>query len=315
MNPFRMFILSLSRIPPAAMLALIVGVAAVVAFAVNYEMTRTAKIQQEANDQLRSELQKKGKAVFAIKDIPEGTTIPSDAVEEREILISTIPTDAISSASLAAGRVAKYGIVANAILSQHDLAAQSVVQGFESRLPEGYRAITFGVDNNTGVAGFIIPDTHIDILATTGSGAETKAEPVLSDVKVIAVGQTFQRTPGTSNTSASSVTVAVSPEDAKKLVKAIVASKLYVTLRNDQDHTPVATVDVSNLFRKPATAAQVSMLPDYKSELPPPPSFEGAGQTAPKGLDLQSPAIAPNLRREVEMWSGSRKDILSVPNS
>ncbi|MBL0189535.1 MAG: hypothetical protein IPP97_27785 [Candidatus Obscuribacter sp.] len=85
----------------------------------------------------------------------------------------------------------------------------------------------------------------------------------------------YQKAPGgTASVPASSVTVSLSPEDAAKLIKAITASKLYLTLRNDKDHTPVATVDVTSLFVKPPAAkgggdAMAALPPP--SALPPPP--------------------------------------------
>lgn len=66
-----------------------------------------------------------GMVVYAIKDIPEGYEISTEALEERELSYSKIPVDAITSASLAHGRNAKYGIAQGQIVSQHDLAAQS----------------------------------------------------------------------------------------------------------------------------------------------------------------------------------------------
>ncbi|MFX4593025.1 SAF domain-containing protein, partial [Acinetobacter baumannii] len=90
----------------------------------------TKKASQVAQDDLNARLNAKGKAVFALKDIPEGQLITADALEEREMAATQVPTDAISAASLVAGRTAKYGISANQIVSQHDLASATVPQGF-----------------------------------------------------------------------------------------------------------------------------------------------------------------------------------------
>ena len=73
---------------------------------------------------------------------------------------------------MATGRIAKYGILAGQIVSQHDLAPQGISLGFEAKLKEGMRALTFGVDNNSGVAGFVNPDSRVDIIAMVGTGAE-----------------------------------------------------------------------------------------------------------------------------------------------
>ena len=154
------------------------------------------------------------------------------------------------------------------------------------------RAVTFGVDNNSGVAGFVTPDSRVDVISMVGSGADTKASPILSDVEVIAVGSLYQKTPGRSAAmSSSSVTVTVSPEDATKLIKAISASKLYLTLRNDKDRTPVATVDVTSMFGGgggPGGKDDLAALPPPNS-LPPPPLPGDAGAGLPGAMNPAAP--------------------------
>lgn len=316
MNPLRALFLSLSRMPPAVMLLIIIGLAVVVTMMVTGKVSEQEKTFQSKQAELEQKMNAKGKVVYTIKDIPEGQTIPTEALEEREIENSKIPQDAITSASLAAGRVAKYGISTGQIVSQHDLAPQGISLGFEARLKEGYRAVTFAVDNNSGVAGFVTPESHVDIIAMVGAGPDTKASPILSDVEVIAVGQMYQKTPGAATAvPASSVTVAVSPEDAGKLIKGIVAGKLYLTLRNDKDHTPVATVDVTSLFAKPpAPKSELAALPP-PSALPPPPlpGAPDAGGGMPGAMPSAPPPPPP--LHEIEIWSGSKKDVLSVPKS
>jgi len=315
MNPLRALFLSLSRMPPAVMLLIIVGLAVLVTMMVTGKVSEQENKYAAQKAELEQKMSAKGKVVYTIKDIPEGQTIPTEALEEREIEQQKIPADAITSASLAAGRVAKYGISSGQIVSQHDLAPQGISLGFESRLKEGMRAVTFAVDNNSGVAGFVTPESHVDIVAMVGSAAETKAQPILSDVEVIAVGQMYQKTPGqTTAVPASSVTVAVTPEDAQKLIKGVVAGKLYLTLRNDKDHTPVATVDVTSLFAKPAAPKnELAALPP-PSALPPPPlpGVPDAGPGAGPGALPAAPPPPPPLH-EIEVWSGSKKDVLSVP--
>jgi pilus assembly protein CpaB len=315
MNPLRALFLSLSRMPPAVMLVIIVGLAVVVTIMVTGKVSEQETQFKAKQAELETKMSMKGKVVYTIKDIPEGQSIPTEALEEREIEQSKIPQDAITSASLAAGRVAKYGIATGTIVSQHDLAPQGISLGFEARLKEGMRAVTFGIDNNTGVAGFVQPESHVDIMAIVGAGADTKAQPILSDVEIIAVGQIFQKAPTGQAQPASSVTVALAPEDAQKLIKAINSGKLYLTLRNDKDHTPVATVDVTTLYGKPsAPKNELAALPP-PSALPPPPlpGAPDAGMGGPGALPAAPPPPPP--LHEIEIWSGSKKDVLSVPKS
>lgn len=322
MNPLRALFLSLSRMPPALMLLIIIGLAVLVTMMVTGRVSQQQADFEAKKKDLEAKMSAKGKVVYATKDIPEGQAIPTDALEEKEIEQSKIPMDALTSASLASGRVAKYGISQGQIVSQHDLAPQGISLGFESRLREGMRAVTFAVDNNTGVAGFVTPESHVDLYAMVGNGADTKVAPVLSDVEVIAVGQMYQKQPGgTAAVPANSVTVLVTPEDAQKLISSISAAKLYLALRNEKDHAPVATVDVISLFAKAPDkqADDIANLPP-PSALPPPPvpgGFDGDLPALPGGDDGELPSAAPPPPplHEIEIWSGSKKDVLSVPKN
>jgi pilus assembly protein CpaB len=312
MNPLRALVLQLSRIPIALLLVIIVVVAGVIAMGVTSIITESQKSYEVRRLELEQKANAKGKVVYTIHDIAEGQPIPSDALEEKEIEQNKIPQDAITSNSLATGRIAKYGILAGQIVSQHDLAPQGISLGFESKLKEGMRAVTFGVDNNSGVAGFVTPDSHVDVVAMVGAGADTKASPILSDVEVIAVGQLYQKSPGQSAAMpSSSVTVCVSPEDANKLIKAISASKLYLTLRNDKDRTPVATVDVTSMFGGAPGSPGGDLSMQQPQGLPPPPLPGGPDMGMPGAMNSAAPPPAP--LHEVEIWSGSKKDVVSVP--
>ncbi|MBX9952755.1 MAG: Flp pilus assembly protein CpaB [Candidatus Obscuribacterales bacterium] len=312
MNPLRSLFLSISRIPPAMMLLIIVGLASLVTFQVSSYVNGTKNKYDDELNRMKQAQAAKGKVVYAIRDIPEGTAIPMDYLEERELEVGKIPVDSVSNASLVAGRISKFGITAGQLLSQHDLAPQGMTLGFEARLKQGMRAVTFAVDANTGVAGFLNPESHVDVLAMVGAGADTKASPILSDIEVIAVGQTYQRQTGQQGaTPASSITVAVTPEDAQKLVKAVAASKLYLSLRNEKDHQPIATVDVTSLFAKPAKAdPNIAMLPEpTRFNLPEPPTMNGLG--TPTASSVALPPHQP--AHEIEVWAASRKDVVSVP--
>lgn len=313
MNPLRALFVGISRMPPAVMLATIIGLAVGVTMLVTDRLKQQEDAYKKKTDEMTAELAKKSTVVYAIRDIPEGQTIASEALEERQIDAAKQPQDAIVSSAAAAGRISKYGISTGQIVSQHDLQPLGIGMGFEARLKPGMRAVTFAVDNNTGVAGFVAPESHVDIISMVGSGPETKAQPVLSDVEVIAVGQTYQKAPGATQAApASSVTVAVAPDEAQKLIKAVLASKIYLSLRNNSDHTPVATVDVTSLFAKPpAQHSEVSML----TPMPPvpPPVPVGANDANSLLIPTQSAGAPVPAPYEIEAWSGSKKDVVSVP--
>ncbi len=315
LNPLRTLFLMLSRTPPAIMLLMIIGVAVLVTVTV----TSSESVRDKAFNDTLKDLERKNnaktKVVYVIKDIADGQVITSEALEEKEIELARTPQDAVTNSTIAIGRTVKYGVSTGQILSTHDLAPQGISLSFESHVKEGMRAVTFAVDANSGVAGFIAPDSHVDILGMAGSGADTKVAPILSDVQVVAVGQMFERQAKNQANPAGSVTVAVSPEDTQKLIKALSASKLYLSLRNGRDHTPVATVDVTALYPRPAKAISATNSGEQalSNLIPPPLPDFNAGPLASASFNSSSAQPVPPPLHEIEMWTGSKKDVVSVP--
>jgi len=315
MNPFRSLFLSLSRMPPILMLFIILGLAVVVTM---YVMGIVSQSQEQLQRERALQEQKasaKVKVVYATKNIDEGEIIPQEALEERDVEAAKAPVDAFNSINAVVGQQAAYPVPAGTIVSNHAIKPMAVQTGFEGKIKEGMRALTFGVDTNSGVAGFIAPSSHVDVIAITGSADSTKAAPVMSDVEVIAVGTTYQKAPGSTTANpAGSVTVTVTPEDAIKLIRSISAAKLYLTLRNDKDHTPVAIVDVKDLFPKHAAAPDTSIASNLPAPTLPPPPMPNAPDAGPgPGGGAGAAPPPPPPMHEIEMWSGSKKEVLSVP--
>lgn len=318
MNPLRALFLTLSRTPPAIMLVMIVGLAVLITVTIT-NSTESNKAQLEEQRRLMVErANAKTKAVYVVKDIPEGAVIQADALVEKDLELGRVPQDAVSNSTIAIGRRAKFGVNAGQILSSHDLAPMGISLDFNSRLPEGMRAVTFAVDSNSGVAGFVTPQSHVDVISMVGAGAETRVSAILSDVQVVAVGQQYEReAKGTGAIPASSVTVAVSPEDTQKLIKAVAASKLYLSLRNDRDHTPIATVDVTALFPSAKKATNAGEYSPISMTLPEPPLPKAEADLPAMDRVCGGPPLAitaPPLH-EIEVWSGSKKDVLALPSS
>lgn len=317
MNPFRNMFLSLSRMPPFLMLLIICGLA-VTATALYMQQADKAK-NEVAQIKAASEAEKNVKdyVVMTKKDITEGELFSDQNVELKEVQKAQVPQQAVQSTSGLYGNAANCAIASGNIVFQSFVKPiQAQVTDFEGKIGQGMRAVTFGIDTNSGVAGFVAPDSLVDILCITGAGAEVKAAPVLSTVKVIAVGTTYRKAPGeTQATAASSVTVVVNPDDAEKLVKSVTAGRPYLVLRNSKDLTPVPTVDIAALFPKPKeievpTETASNSLPP--PSLPPPPLPGGTGSVGSPDAAPPGPPPPPPMH-EIELWSGSKKEVLSVP--
>jgi pilus assembly protein CpaB len=127
------------------------------------------------------------------------------------------------------------------------------------------RAMTIHVNDATGVAGFLQPGDHVDVLLTHTDGppgtaatapSSAKIEVLLQDVLVRAIDQDFNvRKDATSSIKA--VTVEVSPRDAQKLTLASTIGMLSLTLRNTRSKQQVAPSSLSVKDLMPPTVPPV----------------------------------------------------------
>jgi len=93
-----------------------------------------------------------------------------------------------------------------------------------------------------GVAGFMMPGTHVDVLVTfrTGNNGDQTTETVLQDVQILAVDQKTAPDPQGKATTANVVTLLVNPDDAEKAVLAAAQGAVHFVLRNGTDHDHVS---------------------------------------------------------------------------
>jgi pilus assembly protein CpaB len=122
------------------------------------------------------------------------------------------------------------------------------------------RAIALKSDEVVGVAGFLLPGTHVDVLVTlrdnTGPGPVTAT--ALQDVEVLAAGQQYQPDPTGKPKSVDVVTLLLKPEDAAKAVLASSQGTIHFVLRNgtDREQADAPPVTLSQLMTaRPAKAA------------------------------------------------------------
>jgi pilus assembly protein CpaB len=113
-------------------------------------------------------------------------------------------------------------------------------------LSPGMRAATIRIDEIAGVGGFITPGDHVDIISTrqaraaggaeggSSGGDRMISEVILSDVKVLSVGQGLDQH-DTAPKVAHSVTVEVDAAGAKKIAEARAIGHLSLSLRSVLD--------------------------------------------------------------------------------
>ncbi len=145
-----------------------------------------------------------------------------------------------------AGRVLVYRLAARQPVLGPYLASPGSGLGLAANIPTGMRATSVRCDEVVGVAGFLLPGSHVDVLATIhGEGASAPAtQIVLQDVEVLTIDQKVAPDPGAKAEKASVVTLLLRPEEAQKLVLAATQGSIHFVLRNGGDHGKSAAVPV-----------------------------------------------------------------------
>lgn len=127
-----------------------------------------------------------------------------------------------------------------------DLSAPGSGAGLIAKIPAGMRAIALRSDEVVGVAGFLLPGTHVDVLVTyrDNDHPEPVTATVLQDAEVLAAGHQFQPDPSGKPTSVDVVTLLLTPEDAEKAVLASSQGSIHFVLRNGADSARVDTAPI-----------------------------------------------------------------------
>jgi pilus assembly protein CpaB len=145
-------------------------------------------------------------------------------------------------------------------------------------VPENLRGVTIKVDDAVRESGFVSPNSRVDVVVSIADGqgsGEKKAKVILQNVPVLAAGQSVEMR-GNKPVPITTVTLALTPEQAERLALAQTDGRLMLATRKLGDDRIVQTpgtnvkklLDISPAAaptRKPALTQVKS------SETPPPP--------------------------------------------
>lgn len=157
------------------------------------------------------------------------------------------------------GRVVLYPLAAGEPVLERQLAAVGAGAGLTGRIPPGMRAISLRSDEVVGVAGFLFPGTHVDVLVTYRSdkSPEPATATVLQDVVVLAAGHQINPDPKVEEASVDVVTLMLKPQDADRAVLASTQGTIHFVLRNgaDRGQTDSKPIGLSQLVSPSAAPA------------------------------------------------------------
>lgn len=181
--------------------------------------------------------------VVAKHDIEAGAVLTDDDLMLGTIGTGAVPETAFRNPSEVIGRVPTVPLISGQALTSVLLAPRGTGGGLQSVVPIGMRAMTLEINEFSGVAGYIVPGSHVDILQSMRdlkTGASF-SRTIAQNVKVTTIGQRHGPSDkDDGNASAHSATVLVTPQQAELLELASANGHPRLTLRSSNDLTDAA---------------------------------------------------------------------------
>jgi pilus assembly protein CpaB len=201
--------------------------------------------------------------VVARIDLPVASELGGRQLDTVDWPKGHLPTGVLIGVEQAKGRVLKRPLTAGEPLLESALFPKGSEAGLQAVISPNRRAVSVKVDPVIGVAGFVRPGSHVDVLVTARRVDRPKAIPntkvILQDVRVLAVDQKLEQAKNGDPELVNVVTLEVEPTQAESLTYAAHQGQLQLALRNPTDDEKVNTtsVGVGDLFgRKKASRSQ-----------------------------------------------------------
>lgn len=141
-----------------------------------------------------------------------------------------------------AGRIARAPFLAGEPITAHKLIKPGSGGVLAAILPAGMRAISTKIKEDTAVGRLILPNDHVDVILIRRQRSKGGAESYVSDtlltnVRVLAIGQQIETKEGkkTSDGSASTATLELTPEQSEQLALAAQMGDITLSLRSVAD--------------------------------------------------------------------------------
>jgi len=234
------------------------------------------------------------KVVAAAKPLQAGSPIGADSIVLIDWPANMPLIGVFTKQEDVVGRSLIYPISEHQPILERDVALAGSGIGLTVKIPEGMRAVSVRSNDVVGVAGFLYPGSHVDVLVTSKADREAalpRTQTILANVEVLTAGQKIEPDPTGKPETVNVVTLLLHPEDGEKLVLASSQGSIQFVLRNGADKlTPdTKAVDMVELMNK------------------------GIAPITPKKV-VTVKAVAPHITKqaayyEVETISGSKRSV------
>ncbi len=177
--------------------------------------------------------------------VPVATSLASTQLKLVDWPSEHVPAGAFNSIDDAKGRIVRHPLAQGEPILESSLYPMGSSGGLGAVIEDSYRAVSVKVDNVIGVAGFVVPGSRVDVMATVRRVDWDKAIPfskvILQDVRVLAIDQKLEEVKSGEPELVSVVTLEVNPQQAEHLIYVSHEGRLQLALRTPGDDKNVVT--------------------------------------------------------------------------
>jgi pilus assembly protein CpaB len=177
--------------------------------------------------------------VVAAADLMLGTELKKEDLAVVNFPVGAAPEGSFSKPADILGRGLIVSMVRNEPVLGAKLASKEAGAGLPPVIPEGMRAVSVRVNEVIGVAGYVLPGTRVDVLATaspSGNQTDVTSKVILANVQVLTAGTRMEQDKEKGKPmQVTVVTLLVYPEQSERLALASTEGKIQLALRNPLD--------------------------------------------------------------------------------
>jgi pilus assembly protein CpaB len=177
--------------------------------------------------------------VVAAADLDIGASLTREDIRIIDWPANAVPANAFADPKDVIGRGIVLPLIQNEPILPLKLASKEAGAGLPPAIPPGLRAVSVRVNEVIGVAGYVLPGTRVDVVATVSPSGQTTdmtSKVILTNVQVLAAGTKIDReTDKNKPMPVTVVTLLVNPEEAERLTLSSTEGKIQLALRNPLD--------------------------------------------------------------------------------
>jgi pilus assembly protein CpaB len=193
--------------------------------------------------------------IVAAREIEFGKRIEQSHVKPVDWPRDAVPAGAFGDVAKVVGMQSKYHILPGEPILEARVADPEKSPLLAGLIEPNKRAVSVRVDDIVGVAGFLLPGSRVDVLASRRmDNDQFVTRTVLHDLKVLAVDQTATAGGEDKPVVVRAVTLEADPKQTETLVQATREGSVQLALRNPEDRGVPATASTAGAAAPPVPA-------------------------------------------------------------